>query len=290
MSQVQKTIVDSEQIQEKVRSIKTSIFAPKLFEGKTVLVTGGGTGIGYAIARELGSLGAHVILAARTVEKLDQAVVELQNIGIKADRHPVNIRNEEEVNRLFKEINERWGTVDFLVNNAGGQFASPALKISKKGFHAVVDLNLQGTWLMTSAYAHQLIHTGKRGKIINIVLCLASGLPGMVHAGAARAGVVNMTQTLAVEWGDYGININAIAPGIINTSGIDNYSPDNMKTLVERLPIKRMGTPQELAAAVAFLLSPGGDFITGITLEVDGGEHLTGALQRFPNESVKQVD
>ncbi|MEJ9233176.1 SDR family oxidoreductase [Peribacillus butanolivorans] len=258
-----------------------TIFAPKLFEGKTAIISGGATGIGFAIARELGQLGARVILASRTIERLDHAVEELRKDGIKANSHPVNIRNEQEVNVLFDTVTEQWGTVDFLINNAGGQFAAPALNLSLNGFKSVVDLNLHGTWLMSSAFAHHLTDNNKKGRIINIVLCLASGIPGMVHSSAARAGVVNMTKTLASEWGPYGITVNAVAPGIIDTSGLENYESQNMDNLVNRLPIKRTGTSHEVATAVTYLLSPGGDFITGITLEVDGGEHLTGALQRF---------
>ncbi|MEH7123067.1 MULTISPECIES: SDR family oxidoreductase [unclassified Bacillus (in: firmicutes)] len=269
------------QVHKRNAAAARSIFAPKLFEGKTAIISGGATGIGFAIARELGQLGAHVILASRTIERLQNAVDDLRKEGIKADSHPVNIRNEQEVKDLFDTVTEQWGTVDFLINNAGGQFAAPALNLSLNGFKSVVDLNLHGTWLMSSAFAHHLTDNNKNGRIINIVLCLASGIPGMVHASAARAGVVNMTKTLASEWGPYGITVNAVAPGIIDTSGLENYESQNMDNLVNRLPIKRMGTPHELATAVTYLLSPGGDFITGITLEVDGGEHLTGALQRF---------
>lgn len=258
-----------------------SIFNPQLFKGKSALVTGGGTGIGLAISQLLGKLGAHVILAGRTVETLERAVNELRKENVDADFIKTNIRKEQEVNELFEKVSGKWDGCDFLINNAGGQFAAPALEISPNGFRAVVDLNLQGTWQMSSSYARMLIERGRPGRIINIVLCLNSGMPGMVHAGAARAGVINMTKTLAVEWGGYGINVNAIAPGTIETSGLQQYDADKLKQTINRLPIGRMGKPGEVAAAVAYLLSPAGSYITGTTIEIDGGEHLMGAINQI---------
>lgn len=258
-----------------------SIFSSNLFKGKCALVSGGGTGIGFAIAQELGRLGARVILAARDVSRLEEAALKLQEQGIEAFYHPVNIRNEREVNDLFEIAYEKWGSIDYLVNNAGGQFVAPALEISSNGFRAVADLNLQGTWHMCSAFAKQLVEHKRNGKIINIVLCLQSGIPGMVHASASRAGVVNMTKTLAYEWGPYNININAVAPGTIGTDGLKNYDSANLENITNRLPIKRMGEPKEVAEAVCYLLSPGADFITGTTLQIDGGEHLIGAQNQI---------
>lgn len=254
-----------------------TIFAPGLFEGKSVLITGGGTGIGLAMARLLGELGAHVILVGRTVETLKKAVAELEHETINADYVPANIRDEEDVTKLFDSVSKKWGGCDFLINNAGGQFTAEALDISANGFRSVVDLNLQGTWHMSSAFARMLIEKGISGRMINIVLCLQSGIPGMVHAGAARAGVVNMTKTLAYEWGEHGILVNAIAPGTIATSGLEQYDPDEMREGVSRLPVSRMGRTEEIASAAAYLLSPAGSYITGTTLAIDGGEHLLGA-------------
>ncbi|VEF49532.1 short-chain dehydrogenase/reductase SDR [Bacillus freudenreichii] len=257
-----------------------TIFAPQLFKGKTALITGGGTGIGLAISQLLGQLGAHVILVSRTAETLEKAVTDLRSENIQADFIPANIRKEQEVEEVFEKVSERWGGCDFLINNAGGQFAAPALDISANGFRAVVDLNLQGTWQMSSAFARMLIEEGRAGRIINIVLCLKSGMPGMVHAAAARAGVVNMTKTLAYEWGGHGINVNAIAPGTIETSGLQQYDSNQLEQSINRLPISRMGKPEEVAEAAAYLLSPAGSYITGTTLEIDGGEHLMGATNQ----------
>lgn len=259
---------------------KGEIFGVGLFKGKTALISGGGTGIGLATARLLGKLGAHVILVARTTSTLEKAVRDLQCEKIKADYITANIRDNQEVTELFDIVTKKWGGCDYLINNAGGQFTAPALDISANGFRSVVDLNLQGTWQMSSAFAHMLISQGQAGRMINIVLCLPSGLPGMVHAGAARAGVVNMTKTLAYEWGKYGILVNAIAPGTIATSGLEQYDADQLEQTVNRLPISRMGRADEVAAAVAYLLSGAGSYITGTTLEIDGGEHLLGASEQ----------
>ncbi|MEI3613385.1 SDR family oxidoreductase [Pseudogracilibacillus sp. SO30301A] len=257
------------------------VFIADLFKGKRALITGGGTGIGFAIAELLGSLGAHVIIAARTVEKLENATQQLREKNIKVDYLPVNIRDETEVEELFKKIFSKWETLDFLINNAGGQFAAPAKEISHGGFRAVVDLNLQGTWHMSSTFAKKLIVKGSEGRIINIVLCLKSGMPGMVHAAAARAGVMNMTKTLAYEWGSQGITVNTIAPGTIQTDGLEQYDEKHLQKSIEELPINRMGTANEVAHAVAYLLSPAGSYFTGTTLEIDGGEHLLGARSQL---------
>jgi len=262
---------------DSVEDQQETIFAPNLFKGKTAIITGGGTGIGFSIARVLGNLGAHVILTSRTEETLQQAAASLRSEKINTDYFPANIRNDNEVQALFEKVTSRWGTCDFLINNAGGQFAAPALDISANGFRAVVDLNLQGTWQMSAAFAHMLTKQETPGKIVNIILCLKSGIPGMVHAGAARAGVVNMTKTLAYEWGPYGILVNAIAPGTIQTSGLSQYDEAELLKNINRLPIQRMGTAHEVAEAVAYILSPAGNYINGTTLEIDGGEHLIGA-------------
>lgn len=245
------------------------------------MITGGGTGIGFAIATLLGKLGAHVIISARNKEVLADAVRKLEEKKIKANACPVNIRDEKEVEKLFDTIEEKWGKVDFLVNNAGGQFTSPAIDISPNGFRSVVDLNLHGTWLMSAAFAKRLMTAEKTGRIINIILCLGSGIPGMVHAGAARSGVKNMTKTLAYEWGPSGITVNAIAPGTINTTGLENYDQTHLEKVVASIPLQRMGEAEEVAEAVGYLLSPAGNFITGTTLEIDGGEHLLGAVNQL---------
>ena len=195
----------------------TNVFRTDLFSGKTVLVTGGGSGIGLAIARTFGALGARVVIAARDVERLSSAQQSLQAEGVEVISLPVNIRDNDSVLALFEGLSEHGIQVDVLVNNAGGQFAAPALDISPGGFRAVIDLNLQGSFQMSQAYANHCINGGQGGAIINIVLCQEQGIPGMAHAAAARAGVVNLTKTLAWEWAPHQIRVNAVAPGTIET-------------------------------------------------------------------------
>jgi len=254
-----------------------TVFRDGLFDGQLALVTGGGTGIGLAVARLLGRLGARVVIAARTEDRLERAAASLRSEGVAAHAIPLNIRDETQVAAVFDRIGEEHGLPDLLINNAGGQFSAPSLEISPNGFRAVVDLNLNGTWHMCRAYGERLVAAKRPGRIVNIVLCLESGMPGMAHAGAARAGVVNLTRTLAVEWARYGVTINAIAPGTIDTEALAQYDAASMAEGVAKLPIPRMGTAHEVAELTAFLLSPAGSYITGALLPLDGGEHLMGA-------------
>jgi citronellol/citronellal dehydrogenase len=253
-----------------------SIFREGLFAGKTMVVSGGGTGIGRATARELAGLGARVVICSRALEHLEPTRDEITAAGGQAEALVCNIRDAEAVEAFFAEVVGRHGRVDGLVNNAGGQFMSPAEAISPKGWHAVVETNLTGTFYMTrAAFNHGMRKNG--GAVVNIVVENWRGFPGMAHSGAARAGVVNLTQTLALEWAQYGVRINAVAPGIINSSGLLHYGPD-ITPLVERVarevPAGRMGTESEIAAAVTYLLSPAAAFISGATLKVDGAGSL----------------
>lgn len=254
-----------------------AIFNPSLFKGQAVLITGGGSGIGLATARLFGQLGAQTIIAARDLDRLKAAAAQLLVEGISTRCETVNIRDMDSVQALFDRLRQTDTRVDILVNNAGGQFASPALDISPNGFRAVVDLNLQGTFQMSQQFAHQCREGGHSGNIVNIVLCLEQGIPGMAHAAAARAGVVNLSKTLAWEWAPLGVRVNAVAPGTIATDGLKNYDPEQLQEGIKKLPIARMGTPEEVACSIAWLASPAAGFITGICLAQDGGEHLTGA-------------
>ncbi len=253
-----------------------SIFRDGLFQGKVMVVSGGGTGIGRAIARELAALGATVVLCSRSVEHLGPARDEIVANGGTATALACNIRDPEAVEALFAEVESRHGHADGLVNNAGGQFLSPAEAITPKGWHAVVETNLTGTFHMSqAALRHGMREHG--GAIVNIVAEVWRGFPGMAHSGAARAGVVNLTQTLALEWAQYGVRVNAVAPGIINSSGLKTY-PEAVQAQLAAIaadtPSRRMGTESEIAAAVVYLLSPAASYVSGATLKVDGASSL----------------
>jgi citronellol/citronellal dehydrogenase len=256
--------------------VSESIFRAGLFGGKTVVVSGGGTGIGLAIARELAGLGAQVVLCARTMRHLEAARERIAAEGGKAEALVCNIREPEAVDGFFKTVVERFGRVDGLVNNAGGQFLSPAEGISPKGWHAVVETNLTGTFYMTQAAFAQSMREHS-GAVVSIVMENWRGFPGMAHSGAARAGVMNLTQSLALEWAPYGVRINAVAPGIINSSGLRHYPEavqQQLESVGREVPAGRMGTEDEVAATVVFLLSPAASFISGATLKVDGAGSL----------------
>ena len=258
-----------------------SIFRPGLFDGKTAFVTGGGSGIGLAIAAELRHLGANLVLGSRKIEKLEAGrdqLLELDGPGEVA-LHTCNIRERESIEAAVDFAKERFGAVDFLVNNGGGQFPAPAMMISEKGWNAVVDTNLTGTFAMSQVVHQKCFVEQQHGAIVNIIAQMWNGFPMMAHTGAARAGVDNLTKTLAFEWAQFGVRVNSVAPGVILSSGIDNYDEANKKFFfeaTEHLPAGRLGTPREIAAATVFLLSPAAGFITGTTLKVDGGEPLFG--------------
>ena len=253
-----------------------TIFRAGLFAGRHVLVTGGGTGIGFAIARLFGRLGARVTIAARTARRLEAATAALCEDGIAAHWHEVNIRDDASVASLFEALGSAGAVPDVLVNNAGGQFVANATDISSNGFRAVMDLNVQGTWHMTSGFAKRLIASGRPGVIVNIVFEHVGAYAMLAHAAAARAAVVNLTKTLALEWGAYGIRVNAVGPGYIGTEAIKQYDEAHREGAVQSQPIARLGSPEEIAAAVCFLASPASAYTTGAYLVVDGGHALMG--------------
>jgi citronellol/citronellal dehydrogenase len=260
-----------------------SVFRAGLFEGRNVIVTGGGSGIGRCTAHELASLGAQVILIGRKDDKLKKVQSEIQEDGGKAIWFTCDIREEDSVKTTVGEIFKAVGQVHGLVNNAGGQFPSPLAFISQKGWETVVRTNLTGGFLMArEVFMQGMNKTG--GSIVNIVADMWGGMPGMGHSGAARAGMVNFTQTAAFEWGCAGVRVNAVAPGWIASSGMDTY-PESFKSTIKTLraavPLKRMGEEAEVSSAIAFLLSDAAAFISGDTLRIDGAASQ-GNIAIFP--------
>lgn len=268
----------------------SSVFRRGLFSNKVAIVTGGGTGIGKTITRELLYLGCKVMIASRKVENLQAASEEItQEIDTASTSHlsfmQCNIRKEDEVKQLISTTLHKYGRLDFVVNNGGGQFVSPAANISLKGWNAVIETNLTGTFLMCrEAYKQWMEENG--GCIITIITDMWKGWPSMSHSGAARAGVENLTKSLAIEWASTGVRINCVAPGssIYSETAAANYgSLDIFNTTVDRVPFRRLGTTEEVSAAVCFLLSPAAAFISGETIKVDAAASLYKTSWEIPD-------
>jgi NAD(P)-dependent dehydrogenase (short-subunit alcohol dehydrogenase family) len=254
------------------------LFAAGLFADQVVLITGGGTGIGRAVAEETGRLGAKLVLCGRRQEKLDTARGELEALGIEVLAQSCDTRKEEQIAELVGAALARFGRIDVLVNNAGGQFPTAAQHLAPKGFEAVVRNNLLGTWNMTHAVAGRAFIPQRSGRIVNVIAQIARGFPGMVHTGAARAGVENLTKSLAVEWAQHGIRVNAVAPGVIKTSGTEQYPPMLLEAGRRATPLKRLGRADEVSHLITYLASRAADFVTGQTFYIDGGQSLWGDM------------
>lgn len=257
-----------------------SVFRSGLFKDQVAIVTGGGTGIVRAITKELAVLGCKVVIASRKPAVIGQCSKEL-NKELNEDLvHPIqcNIRNEDEVKSLMESTVSRFGKINYLVNNGGGQFISEFSKINTKGWNAVIDTNLNGTYYCLREAYHAWM--GKNGgSIVNIVVDNWNGMPGMSHSAAARAGIMNLTKSLALEWAPNDIRINSVAPGVIySDTAAANYKnfPDLFKSVEKVIPFKRCGTVEELSGVVCFLLSPAANFMSGDTLKVDGAQSLFG--------------
>ena len=243
------------------------IFAPGLLDGQVILVTGGGTGLGRATAQELTALGARVVVVGRRAEPLEETV---SLCGESCESDVCDIREEDQVHAVVDRVLERHGRIDTLVNNAGGQYMTPAEDIPLKGFETVVRLNLVGTWLMTHAVATKSMIPGGGGKIISVTLSPHHGLPGMAHSSAARAAVENLTRVLSIEWARHQIRLTALAAGHFETEAIQKYPKPVRDNVARTVPLQRLGQPEEHAWLVAYLASPAGDYYTGAVITLDG--------------------
>jgi NAD(P)-dependent dehydrogenase (short-subunit alcohol dehydrogenase family) len=256
-------------------------FAPDLFKGRVALVTGGGRGIGREIALAFARLGADLVIASRHADNLAPTAREIESLGRQCLAVPTNIRDVAQVDALLAAALARFGAIDFLINNAGGQFPARPLEITDNGWRAVVDLNLNGTWNVTQRVGGHMVERGF-GSIVNIVHVYSfdRGAPPFAHSGAARAGVVNLTRTLAYYWARKGVTVNALAPGSVATEGLrqEEYAradrDDYEQQALRDIPSHRLGEPEEVAAVCAFLCSPAARYVNGAHLIADGGQYL----------------
>lgn len=251
------------------------MFAERVFKGQTAVVTGGGTGLGFAIASRLGSLGARLVLASRQTEHLNPAVARLNEQGVEATAVTTDVRDPAQVDAMVEAAVARFGAVDILINNAAGNFICRAEDLSPNGWNAVVGIVLNGSFYCARAVGRHMIARGQGGAIVSILASYVwTGSPGTVHSAAAKAGVMSLTQTLAIEWASHQIRVNAVAPGPIESPGAAKQlwaTPEAVERITKAIPLGRWGTPDDVANAVAYLASPYAAFITGEVLTIDGG-------------------
>ena len=271
----------------------SSVFRDGLFDGQVALVTGGGSGIGRGIADLLATLGAHVVLASRKLERVEAAAAEIRAAGGKASAVTVDVREPERVQEMMATVQTAQGRIDLLVNNAAGNFYAPSESLSPNAWKSVIEIDLYGTFFCSQAVL-PVMRAGGGGSIVNISMTLHyRGWPLMAHATAAKAGIDALTRTLALEWAKDRVRINAIAPGPIPTEGVrkaftppptvdgvpDVFAVEKAMEAYARksIPLQRWGQPADIANMVAFLASPAGSWITGAIMVVDGGEWLAKA-------------
>ena len=257
-------------------------FRDGLLDGRVALISGAGRGIGKAIAYQFARLGAKVAICGRNPERLDATAAGLRTLGADVLALPLTIRDPEAVGRLFDAVYDRFGKVDVLVNNAGGQYPQAAIDFSVKGWNAVIDTNLNGTWYMMQTAAQRWRDTGTKGSIANIVAVVWRGMPGIAHTCAARAGVIYLSKTVAIEWAPLGIRVNCVAPGIIATEGMHVYPDEARREFPKSNLMGRFGEVRDVADAVTYLSGPSGAFVTGEVMVVDGGNQIWGQQWTIP--------
>ncbi len=258
-------------------AMQPTVYRPDLLAGQTVLISGGGTGMGKAMAFLATRLGANVVICGRTPEKLEATVTALEQLlGKRPMAVPMTIRDPDQVEAMLDQVLERHGQIDTMINNAGGQFPQDAIDFSRKGWLAVMDLNLNGTWWMMHEAAKRWVKHGKPGNIVNIVATTDRGMPQSAHCCAARSGVIYLSKTLSTEWAPHKIRVNCIAPGIVETEGFSVYPDHALERFHLANPMKQRGDAWDIAEAAVYLSAPSGKFITGEVLTVDGGQNQWG--------------
>ena len=273
--------------QEFLKIYRFSMFTTDTLKGKTILITGGGSGLGLAMAKGFCKTGSDIVICGRTAEKLEKAAEEirLEREGAKVQGFSVDVRNHQSVSEMFDKVISDFGHIDGLVNNAAGNFLSASEDLSPGGFKAIVDIVLHGTFNCTHTFGNYLINNKREGSILNIVTTYAEhGSSFVLPSACAKAGVLAMTKSLAHEWAEYGIRVNAIAPGPFQTKGAwARLVPDSMveKMMVKQIPLKRLGQKEELANLAIFLMSDLVPYITGESVVIDGGESLKAGQFNF---------
>lgn len=254
------------------------MFIPTLLKGQVAVITGGGTGIGLAIAKRLGALGARIVIGSRNSANLESGSAELRHAGLDPLTVQVDVRNPEQVDELVERSVRHFGHIDILINNAAGNFVCRAEELSPNGWNAVIGIVLNGSFYCSRAIGRHMIARGEGGSIVSILANYVwTGSAGTIHSAAAKAGVMSMTQTLAAEWAKHRIRVNAVAPGPIESPGAARQlwnTPEAVERITDLVPLKRWGRPEEIADSVAFLVAPGSGYITGEILTVDGGAWL----------------
>jgi len=254
-----------------------TVYRHDLLQGQTVIISGGGTGMGKAMAFLASRLGANVVLCARTEEKLAATQDSIERlVGRRPMAVPMSIRDPDQVEMMLDAVLSEYGRIDTLINNAGGQFPQNALDFSRKGWLAVMDLNLNGTWWMMQETAKRWVAAGTGGNIVNIVATIERGMPQVAHTCAARSGVIYLSKTLSTEWAPHNIRVNCVAPGIVETEGFAVYPDEALTRFHLANPMQKRGDAMDVAEAVIYLAAPSGKFITGEVLTVDGGQNQWG--------------
>ena len=254
------------------------MFREGLFKDHVAVITGGGTGIGLAIATRLGELGARIVIGSRNSENIEHGSAALRHAGLDPLCVQIDVRKPEQVDEMVQRVLRHFGRIDILINNAAGNFICRAEDLSPNGWNAVIGIVLNGSFYCSRAVGRHMIQRGKGGAIVSILANYVwTGSAGTIHSAAAKAGVMSMTQTLAVEWAKHKIRVNAVAPGPIESVGAAKQlwdSPEAVERITRMVPAGRWGTADEVADAVAFLASPESGFITGEILTIDGGSWL----------------
>ena len=253
-----------------------TVYREDLFAGRTVLVSGAGSGLGRAIAALFARLGANLLVCGRNEEKIARAANFFRSLGATVEYRAMTIRDPEQVAALIDDTWSTFGRMDVLVNNAGGQYPEPAIDFSVKGWNAVIDTNLNGSWYMMQAAARRWRDSGEPGSIVNVVADIWRGLPGIAHTAAARAGVIYLSKTVAVEWAPFEVRVNCVAPGCCETEGFGVYTDEGVATYPESNPMRRTGDAHDIAEACVYLAASSGKFITGEVVTVDGGQQMWG--------------